>query len=180
MPKNEKPVHLNAFKLYMEMGGMSPEFLTAFASKIGKSDSSAFRWAKDFNWKARAKEPKAAAIQELETEKKLDAQELIAGFLTLCDTRITDIGIRKGYIDAIYATAFKQIPTPEKPNPENALRVDTIEDMERLIKMQVALMKEEQNFAKLALLLVGEPDHRTETNINIAQAAMNGSYYKES
>ncbi len=180
MPKVEKAIHLDAFKLYMETGGMSQEFLAQFRTKTGKSRRTAYDWEKAYEWKERAREPKAVAIQELETEKKLDAQELIAGFLDLCDTRISDIGIRKGYIDAVFGTAFDRIPTPEKPKPKNPIKVDTIEDMERLVKMQVALMKEEQNWAKLALLLMGEPDSRTETNVNIAQAIMDGTYYKRS
>jgi len=180
MPKAKKTIELDVLKLYMEMGGMSQEFVAEVGRKFGKSGRTLRRWEKEGDWKAKAEEPKATAIQELEAEKKLDAQELIGGFLDLCDTRIADIGTRKGYIDAIYSTAFDRIPNKENPKPENPIVVDTIEDMERLVKMQVSLMKEEQNWAKLALLLVGEPDHRTETNINIAQAAMDGTYYKES
>ena len=179
MPKAKKAIELDVFALYIEMGGMSQEFVAEVGRKFGKSDRTLRRWEKEGSWKEKAREPKAVAIQELETEQKVDAKELIAGFLDLCHTRITDIGIRKGYIDAIYATALHRIPTPEN-NPENPLKVDTIEDMERLTKMQVSLMKEEQNWAKLALLLVGEPDSRTETTINIAQAVMDGTYYKES
>ena len=180
MPKAKKAIELDVFALYIEMGGMSQEFVAEVGRKFGKSDRTLRRWEKEGSWKEKAREPKAVAIQELETEQKVDAKELIAGFLDLCDKRISDIGIRKGYIDGIYATAFERIPTKKKPNPDNALRVDTIEDMERLTKMQVSLMKEEQNWAKLTLLLVGEPDHRTETTINIAQAVMDGTYYKES
>ncbi len=101
------------------------------------------------------------AVQELEAEKKLDARDLISGFLDLCDTRIKGIGTRATYIEAIFSTAFDRIPSKDNPKPKNPLKVETIEDMERLVKMFATLMKEEQNFAKLALVLVGEPDSHT-------------------
>lgn len=182
MPKYEKQVHLDALKLYMEMGGMSREFLAAFGSKFGKSDTTAFRWAREGNWKARAKEPIDEAIEELKEADKLESKELIIGFLEMAQNSLDGIDIEKGYIEAIFGTAFKRIPTKKEPNPENALKVDSITDMERLVNMQVKLINAQQGWVKLGLLLAGEPDSHTEHSgsVNIAQAIMDGTYYKRS
>jgi len=174
MPKVEKAIHLDAFKLYVAMGGMSPEFLAQFGTEIGKSARTAKRWESELDWQERAKQPAAAAVAELEQAEKLDAQELISGFLDLCEHRLESVGIQKTYIDAIFATAFARIPTPVKPNPENPLAVKTIEDMDKLVNMQVKYMREEQAWTKLALLLVGEPDSRNETTIRIIDVLREG------
>lgn len=141
---------------------MSPRFLTAFGSKTGKSDSTAFRWQRELNWKERIQKPVDDAVEDLGKLRELNAEELISGFLDLCRTRVSAIGIRASYIEAIFATAFERIPSPENPHPDNPLEVKTIEDMERIVRMQSLMEKEEQAWAKLSLLLVGEPDSRME------------------
>jgi len=182
MPKFEKAIHLDAFKLYTEYGAVTKEFLAQFGTKFGKSARTAKRWAEELDWKERAKKPVEEAIQELEAEEKLNAQELISGFLDLCRTRVESIGKKTTYIDAVFSTAFDRIPSKENPEPENSIVVESIEDMERLGNMQVKMVNAEIQLAKLALLLVGEPDSHAEHSgsVNITQAIMDGSYYKES
>jgi hypothetical protein len=162
LPKVEKAIHLDAFKLYMEMGGMSPAFLSQFVAKFGKTDRTAQRWEKDLGWRERIKKPVDDAVEDLSKLRELNAEELISGFLDLCRTRVSAIGIRASYIEAIFATAFERIPSPENPHPDNPLEIKSIEDMERIVRMQSLMEKEEQAWAKLSLLLVGEPDSRME------------------
>ena len=180
MPKVEKAIHLDAFKLYLAMGGMNPEFLQKFAKDFDKSENTAYRWAKSYGWKARAQEPIDEAVEELKQEEKLNAKELVSGFLDLCKNRMDGTATQKSYIEAIFGTAFDRIPSEKNPKPKNALEVKTIQDMESLVRMHSMLEKGEQAWVKLGLLLAGEPDSRAEHNINIAQAIMDGSYYKES
>jgi len=174
MPKVEKAIHLDAFKLYMQYGAITPEFLSAFAKQTGKTEKTAYRWQADLDWKERAKEPISEAVKELEAEQKIDAQELISGFFDLYQNRLESIGVKSSYIDAIFATTFDRIPTPENPNPKDPLQVKTIEDLRWLVKMNADLMKEEQTWAKMALVLVGEPDSRSETTIRIIDILREG------
>lgn len=174
MPKVEKAIHLDAFKLYMEMGGMSPEFLSQFVADFGKNVRTAQRWEKDLDWVKRAKEPIQEAVAALEETEKLDAQELIAGFLDMCKTGFSNIETKASYIDAIFGTAYDRIPNASNPTPENPIVVESIEDMDRLANMDVKLIKAKIELAKLALLLVGEPDSRSETTIRLIDVLREG------
>lgn len=180
MPKLETPITLDAFRLYMEMGGMSPDFIGRFRTEFGKSRTTAYDWEKDLDWKERAQEPIDEAIEELKEEERLNAREIIIGFLDLAQTSLDGIDTKIGYIDAIYGTAFKRIPTEKKPEPENAIVVTSIEDMERLVNMKVKLINAQQAWVKTVLLLAGEPDSRPDVNVSVSQAIMEGSYYKKS
>lgn len=180
MPKYEKAIHLDAFKLYIQFGMMSKEFLREFEKQTGKSGKTAYAWEKDFDWKARAKEPINEAIQELEEEEKLNAKELVAGFLDLCKNRMDGSATHKSYIEAIFGTSFERIPSEKNPKPKNALEVKTLQDMESLVRMHSMIERGEQAWVKIGLLLAGEPDSRSEHTINLAQAIMDGTYYKES
>lgn len=182
MPKFEKAIHLDAFMLYAQYGVMSQDFLREFESKFGKAESTAYRWAKEGNWKARAKEPIDKAVEELKEEQKINAKEVIIAFLDVAQNSMDAIETKEGYIDGIFGTAFERIPRPEKPKPENALVVDSIDDMERLVNMQVKLINAKQGWIKTVLLLAGKPDSHTEHSgsVNITQAIMNGNYYEES
>ena len=151
MPKVEKAIHQQAFKLYMEMGGMSPAFLTAFASKTGKSDSTAFRWQRERNWKERIKEPVDEAVEELKEADKLNAEELIGGLLDLCRNRMDGLATQAGYITSIFATAFDKIQSGE-------LKVESISDLKELVLAGSRLMRDEQGYMRLLLTLVGEPE----------------------
>jgi len=161
MPKVEKAIHLDAFKLYMKMGGMSQEFLSQFVVDFGKNVRTAQRWEKDLDWVERAREPIQEAVEELEAEKKLDAQELISGFLDMCETGFNNIEIKTSYVDAVFGTAYKRIPNAKNPKPKNPIVVQSIEDMDRLSNMEVRLIKAKIDLAKLVLLLVGQPDSHT-------------------
>lgn len=180
MPKTEKAIHLDALKLYMQYGMMSKDFLREFEKQTGKSGKTAYAWEKDFDWKRRAREPVEDAIEELKEEDKLNAKELVSGFLALCQSRMDGTATQRGYIDAIFGTAFDRIPSEKNPKPKNALEVKTIQDMESLVRMHSMLERGEQAWVKIGLLLAGEPDSRSETTLNIAQAIMNGNYYKRS
>ena len=182
MPKLETAITLEAYMMYMEHGGINLDFLGKFQQKFGKGKSTAYGWEKDLHWKERAKQPVQEAVEELEEEEKLDAKELISGILDLCSVRVKDIATKTSYINAVFGTAFKRIPSDDNPEPENPIVVNSIEDMERLSNMQVRMIKAEIDLAKLTLVLVGEPDSHTEHSgsVNITQAIMNGSYYEES
>ncbi len=180
MPKLETMITLDAFKLYLAMGGMNSEFIGKFKKQFGKSQSTAYDWERDLDWKVRAKEPIDEAVEELKEEEKLNAKEIIIGFLDLAQVSMAGIDTKIGYIDAIYGTAFERIPTEKKPEPENAIVVTSIEDMERLVNMKVKLINAQQAWVKTVLLLAGEPDSRPDVNLSVSQAIMEGSYYKKS
>jgi len=180
MPKVEKAIHLDALKLYMEMGGMSQAFLSEFEKKIGKSEKTAYRWEKELEWDARAKEPIDEAVEELKEAEKINAKEVVVGFLDLARTSLDGIDTKESYIDGIFGTAFDRIPTKDKPNPDNALEVKSIEDMRSLVAMQIQLINAKQAWIKTVLLLVGEPDSRPDVNVSVSKAIMEGTYYKVS
>lgn len=171
MPKVEKAIHLQAFKLYMEMGGMSKAFLSAFVGKFGKSGRTAERWQKDLNWKERANVPIDEAIVELEETGKLDPSEIILGFLDLVRHRMTEAGERVQYMKGIFATAFDRIPTPEntvemiREKKQEPLEIKDILDMDRLSRSIQRIMREEQAWIRSTLLLIGEPEAITEDRI---------------
>lgn len=162
MPKNDQAVYQAAYMLYAEMGGMSPAFVAEFGRKFGKSDRTARRWEKKHGWKERALEPIDEAVEELKEEQKINAKEIIIAFLDVAQNSMDAIETKEGYIDGIFGTAFERIPTPKTPKPENALVVDSIDDMERLVNMQVKLINAKQGWIKTVLLLAGEPDSRIE------------------
>lgn len=151
MPRVEKAIHLEALKLYMEMGGMSQEFLAAFERKIGKSEKTAYRWEKDLNWKRRARVPIEEALEELEESQKLNAEELIGGLLDLCRTRMDGLATQSGYITSIFATAYDKIQSGE-------LKVESISDLKELVLAGSRLIRDEQGYMRLILMLVGNPE----------------------
>ena len=161
MPKLETTITLEAYRLYMSSGGMNSEFIGKFKKEFGKSQSTAYDWERDLAWKQRAKEPIDEAIEELKQEEKLNAKELVAGFLDLCKNRMDGSATQKSYIEAIFGTAFDRIPSEKNPKPKNALKVETIQDMESLVRMHSMLEKGEQAWVKLGLVLAGEPDSHT-------------------
>lgn len=173
MPKTEKAIHLDAFMLYAQMGGMSQEFLSEFEKKIGKSEKTAYRWEKELEWDARAKEPIDEAVEELKEEEKINAKEIIIGFLDLAETSMTGIDTKISYIDAIYGTAFERIPTEKVPKPKNPIVVNSIEDMERLVNMKVKLINAQQAWVKMVLGMAGEPDSRAEHTIRLSFPGVN-------
>ncbi len=165
MPKVEKAIHLDAFMLYVEMGGMSPAFVSAFVRKFGKSEKTCYRWQKDHDWKRRIKEPVDEAVEELQAEEKLNAEELISGFLDLCRTRMSGIELETGYIRAIFATAFEKIKTGK-------LKVDTISDLSELIRAESRLIRDEQNYMRLVMMLIGKPEQIFEERIIVELVGM--------
>ena len=180
MAKLETGITLDAFKLYMEMGGMSSEFIGKFQKEFGKSQSTAYDWERDLDWKQRAKEPVDEAVEELKEEGKLNAKEIIVAFLDVAKNSMDGIEIKEGYIDGVFGTARKRIPIPGNPVPKDAIVVNSIEDMERLVNMHVKLINAKQAWVKTVLLLAGEPDSRADVNVSVSQAIMEGNYYKKS
>lgn len=167
MPKVEKAIHLEAFKLYMEFGEVNKEFLARFGTEFGKSARTAKRWAKELNWKERAKPPIDEVVEELEEAGKLDAREIILGFLDLVQHRMTEAGERAEYMKAIFATAFDRIPTPDNPEEgiDKPIVITDILDMDRLSRAIQRIMREEQAWIRSTLLLIGEPEAITEEKI---------------
>ena len=160
MPKVEKAIHLDAFRLYMKMGGITPDFLTAFAKQTGKSEKTAYRWAKDLGWKERAKKPIDAAVEKLEAEQKVNAEELIGGLLDLCRKRMDGLEQEAGYLTAIFATAFEKIQSGN-------LKVETISDLAELIRAKSRLVRDEQAYMRLVLTLVGKPEQIMEDRMTV-------------
>lgn len=158
MPKVEKAVHLDAYKLYMEMGGRTPAFMSAFVQKFKRNDRTARRWENDFSWKERAKKPIDEAIEELEESQKLDAEELIGGLLDLCRNRMDGLATQASYLEAIFGTAFKRIPSAKIPEPENPIEVTSISDLNELVLAKSRLIKDEQAYMRLLLTMVGSPE----------------------
>lgn len=158
MPKTEKAIHLDAFKLYMEMGGMNSEFLGKFYKTFGRKQSTAYGWEKAFGWKERAKKPIDDAIEELEEAQKLNAEELISGLLDLCRNRMDGLATQASYIEAVFATAFDRIPNAENPNPENPLIVGCVADLKELVLAKSRLVRDEQAYMRLLLTMVGSPE----------------------
>lgn len=151
MPKVEKPIHLDAFKLYMEYGGITPEFLSRYVKEFGKTDRTAYRWEEDLNWKERAKKPIEEAVEELQAAEKLNVEELIGGLLDLCQNRMDGLSKQADYIKAIFSTAFDTITSGE-------LKVECISDIKELVLAQSRLVRDEQAYIRLILTLVGEPE----------------------
>lgn len=149
----EKAIHLEAFRLYAEMGGMSPAFLTAFASQLGKSDSTAFRWQKQHGWKERLKKPIDEAVEELEQADKLNAEELIGGLLDLCRNRMDGLAEEAADFKAVIAEAFTKTKAGKY-----RLKAHTISEVTDLVRAQSRLVRDEQAFMRLLLTLVGEPE----------------------
>jgi hypothetical protein len=151
MPKVEKAIHLDAFKLYMEMGGMSPAFLGRFRTEFKRSRTTAYDWQKDFDWEARAKKPIDAAVEKLEEQQALDAEELIGGLLDLCRNRMDGLETQLDYIKGIFATAFDRIQSGD-------LKVESISDLKELVLAGSRLIRDEQGYMRLLLTLVGKPE----------------------
>lgn len=153
MPKTEKAVHLEAFKLYMEMGGMSQEFVAELGRKCGKSGRTARRWEKEFEWKERAKKPIDAAVEKLEAEQQINAEELISGLLVLCKTRMDGLATQTDDIKAVLAESFKRTKAGK-------LRIKTtnIAEVTDLVRAQSRLVRDEQAYMRLVLTLVGKPE----------------------
>lgn len=158
MPKVEKAIHLDAFKLYKQFGMMSKEFLRKFEKQTGKAGKTAYAWEKDFSWKERAKKPINEAIEELEQADKLNAEELISGLLDLCSTRMDGLAAQASHIEAIFATAFDRIPSPANPEPENPIVVNSIADMRELTLARSRMIRDEQAYMRLLLTMVGQPE----------------------
>lgn len=167
MPKVEKAIHLDAFKLYMEIGGMSPDFLSQFGKEIGKSARTAKRWEKDLDWKERAKKPITEAVENLEAAQTVNAEELITGLLDLCQNRMEGLETQATYLRAIFGTVFPRIPTPENPNPENAIKINSIGELKELVLAQSRLARDEQAFMRLVLTLVGKPEQILEDRMTV-------------
>ncbi len=184
MPKVEKAIHLQAFKLYMEMGGMSPAFFARFRTAFGKSRRTAYDWEKDLNWKERADVPIDEAVEELEEAGKLDPSQIILGFLDLVQHRMTEAGERVEYMKGIFATAFDRIPTPEntvemiRENKQEPLVIKDILDMDRLSRAIQRIMREEQAWIRSTLLLIGEPEAITEEKILVEFVGLNEDEFR--
>lgn len=153
MPKFEKAVHLDAFRLYMQYGATTPAFLTAFASKFGKSESTAFRWQRDLDWKERAKKPIDEAVEELEAAQKLNAEELISGLLDLCRNRMDGLAGQAQGIKLIIAEALKK---NKKGKP--LLKAGNISEVAELVRAESRLIRDEQAYVRLLLTMVGSPE----------------------
>lgn len=151
MPKNEKAIHLDAFKLYMQFGMMSKEFLREFEKKTGKAGKTAYSWEKDFDWKERAKKPIIEAVEKLEAEQTINAEGLITGLLDLCQNRMEGLETQAGYLKAIFATSFDRIQAGQ-------LKVESISDLKELVLAQSRLVRDEQAYMRLVLTLVGKPE----------------------
>lgn len=158
----EKAEHVKAFKLYLEMGGISPEFLSAFAKQTGKTEKTAYRWQADFNWKERAKKPIVEAVEKLEAEQQINAEELISGLLDLCKTRMDWVKSETESIKAIFATAYEKIQAGE-------LKVESISDLTELIRAQSRIFRDEQAYMRLILMIVGKPEQIMEDRMEVTK-----------
>lgn len=158
MAKIEKAIHVDAFKLYMENGGMSEGFLAKFCKETGKSRRTAYDWEKGFGWKTRAQEPIDEAIEELKQTDKLNAEELISGLLDLCRNRMDGLAVQASHIEAIFATVFDRIPSPDNPEPKNPIVVNSIADMKELTLARSRMIRDEQAYMRLLLTMVGQPE----------------------
>ena len=63
---------------------------------------------------------------------------------------------------------------------DHDLDVSTIRELTDLAKAMQGMYREEQALMKLDLLMMGEADSRNETQVNVAEAIMNGDYYQKS
>ncbi len=162
MPQVEKPLHLEAFRLYTQYGGRTKAFMTEFVQKFGRNDRTARRWEKDFDWEARAAEPIEEAITELQEEGKLRTEELVEGLLDLTRTRMDGIAFKHSQLDAIFATAVDRIPTKKNPEPDNPIEIESLSQLNELILAGSRLIREEQGYMRIVLALVGEPEQALE------------------
>lgn len=151
MPKIEKAVHLEAFALYLSLGGMTSEFIGKFSETFGKGKSTAYGWEKSFDWKTKAKKPIEEAVERLEAEQTLDATELISGLLDLCRNRMDGLETQAGYLKAIFATSYDRIQAKQ-------LKAESISDLKELVLAQSRLARDEQAYMRLVLTLVGKPE----------------------
>lgn len=179
MPKVEKPLHLEAFKLYAEMGGMSQEFLSHFVARFDKSVRTAQRWEKNLDWKRRAAEPINEAIEELQEEGKLRTEELVEGLLDLTRVRMDGIAIKHSQLDAIFATAFERIPTPENPEPDNPIQIENLSQLNELILAGSRLIREEQGYMRIVLALVGEPEQALEEKMLVELVGLDEDVFSD-
>lgn len=177
MPKVEKQIHLDAYMLYVAMGGMNPGFLQKFAKDFGKSENTAYRWAQSFGWEQRAQEPIDEAIEELKESDKLNAEELISGLLDLCRNRMDGLETQSGYLKAIFGTVFERIVTPDNPKPKNPIVVNSIGDLKELVLAQSRLIRDEQGYMRLLLTLVGEPEKIMEDRIIVQYAGLPDGFF---
>lgn len=178
MPKVEKAIHLQAFRLYLEMGGMSPAFLQKFGKEFGRSGNTAYRWAQSFGWNERAKKPVDEAIENLETEQVLNTEEFISGLLDLCRSRMEGLATQSGSTQAIFASIFDRIVTDENPNPENPLEVKSIFDLKELVLAQSRLIKDEQGYMRILLTLIGSPERITEDRMIVEFIGMDENVFR--
>lgn len=170
MPPTERAIHHKAYAFYLEKGAYADKaFLKAFQSKFGKTARTFWNWYKDFGWSDReadrVNEVVEEAVEELTETGELDPKDIILGFLDLVKYRMIDAGERAEYLKGIFATAFDRIPSPDNPEPEHPIIVETILDMDRLSRSIQRIAREEQAWMRSTLLLIGEPESIIEEKI---------------
>jgi len=128
-------------------------------------------WSRSDNWQERVK------LRDIENSKKQQTktdQEVVntkADYRKMIKERLGELRTEKGYLTKAYATAKKKLE-------DGTLEVGSVKELTELSRAMQGLLKAEESMMKTDLLMMGEADSRTETNI--AQAIMDGTYYKES
>lgn len=120
MQRVESKEQLEAFELYYSLGAQrSPQLV---ADKIGKTERTVRDWSSKYEWDNRV------AQRALETAKQAGIEEL----------HKETLAIRTEYrkaMDGLIAQAVKDIQ-------EGKLQIENIEDLERVVKLDLFLMGE--------------------------------------
>ena len=157
----ERQKHLDAFEYFIGLGGTASDAnIEKTGGKWGVSPNTIWRWYKEFNWRDKTIIRLTQARKKAEEDGILDAEAKTAAFLAICEERIKDIKVRRGYIGALYAAAKEMIE-------QKKLKIESIHDLIELAKIQNATDKEEQSWIKTAQLLMGEPDSRADQMGNV-------------
>lgn len=158
----ETKEHTDAFNEYYLMG--DKRSLTVLAGDRGVSVKTTKKWSAEFNWQERIK------LRDIEigrkTTEKVDDQIVN----TKADYR-RDIKLSMQPVKAAINSAI--IKNKKTGKAKLNFSVEDAKDLKAMVDSLEKLIK-------VDLVIMGEPDSRTETNTNIAQAIMDGDYYKRS
>ena len=121
--------------------------------EVRKTEKTAYRWQTDLKWKERAKEPITAAVENLEAEQTLNAEELIVGLLDLAKNRMEGLAVQTEDIKAVLAESFKRTKSGKLK-----MKTTNIAEVTDLVRAQSRLARDEHAYMRLVLTLVGKPE----------------------
>lgn len=173
--------HGDAFDEYYAMG--SKRSYASLADHLNVTDRTIKRWAKEFNWQERIVQ------RDYEINRKTEEKTNKAIVNTKADYR-AEIGKDLKELDAIGSRIIKLLAdVADKLTPgmnekgeviPPAIEIKSVEDLNKMVSSLKQYRDIKKDLVKLDMELIGESEGLRDVSINIAEAIMDGNYYKES